>query len=708
MSKFTYQPKNVSQTPTNQISKSKKRSSSQIKYQKAPDIMTQAKPAYLNNFVQPINPHQSAFTPTNRSKNLEQKKLLLPEKSIEFSNKKTLILDLDETLVHSSFVPFENNDIILSVDFESVMYNIYVLVRPGAEEFIKKVSKYFEVVIFTASIAKYALPLLDILDHEKKIKHRLTREHCTFLNGIYIKELKKLNRNLKDLIIVDNSPLAYAFDSDNGLPIKTWYDDPEDNELNKIFPLLEFLAKTKDVRAYINKFVNNNEINYTIVNEFLKNINDDNKNNNITNDNNKDDNERKAISVNINMNIKNKNKNNDNNIILNNMQNNRNNKNNNKQNNNNKNNNNIRKNSDLNNNTITSLYSNKLFGDKKEILYNNINNSLNTNININNNLIHKNYYKNGKNLKNKSSNIMNISKNSKEKIISTKSNYFVQKKKNSFRIGPKFNEKLSLKNGSTTNNIHLKNGTNIHYINNSKYPINNNDSDFPLGLSLSNTTKNKISKKAQILYSTNQEKNSNQNRSKNKDQYILQKNIFYDKNNTLNYNYINKKYKYTNLLEKLENNTIKSNCTLNNKTQSSKSTKIFNGKNMLQKKKLSNQNKNKNLNHVKVSSSLIGKYQALIINNNSISENNNKLYTTSHVSRSKSTGNFINFSKKVQKPKTPKGQFIFEKKIIVGINKDNNKNNNKKGMNIMDKFSKTTRNINNHQYIINDEIKNNF
>ena len=45
MSKFTYQPKNVSQTPTNQISKSKKRSSSQIKYQKAPDIMTQAKPA---------------------------------------------------------------------------------------------------------------------------------------------------------------------------------------------------------------------------------------------------------------------------------------------------------------------------------------------------------------------------------------------------------------------------------------------------------------------------------------------------------------------------------------------------------------------------------------------------------------------------------------------------------------------------------------
>ena len=78
MSKFNYKPKIISQTPTNQVYQNKKRSTSQIKYQKAPDIITQSKPAFLNNFIQPINPHQSAFTPTNRSKNLEQKKTLLP------------------------------------------------------------------------------------------------------------------------------------------------------------------------------------------------------------------------------------------------------------------------------------------------------------------------------------------------------------------------------------------------------------------------------------------------------------------------------------------------------------------------------------------------------------------------------------------------------------------------------------------------------
>ena len=673
MSKFTYQPKNISQTPTNQIYKNKKRSTSQIKYQKAPDIMTQAKPEYLNNFVQPFNPHKSAFTPTNHSKNLGQKKLLLPDKSPEFSNKKTLILDLDETLVHSSFVPFEKNDIILNVDFESVMYNIYVLVRPGAEEFIKKVSKYFEVVIFTASISKYALPLLDILDHEKKIKYRLTREHCTFLNGIYIKELKKLNRNLNDLIIVDNSPLAYAFDSDNGLPIKTWYDDPNDNELDKIYPLLEFLSRTNDVRKFINKFVNNNEIVYDIVNDFLKNVNENiNNKNNIAinrNNDNKEDAERKAISVNINNNIKIK-------VKENNASNINNFKNNNKLMNKiiNKENNNIKISNEIpmKNNSNSQLFPNKLFSDKD-----------------------KNNIKKEKSSKDKHNGTANLyNKNSKEKMASAKTSGVIQKKKNSFRAGPKLNEKLTFKNSS----INLKNGNNIHYINNvnAKYPLNNNiNNSNDILFSFSNTTKNKASPKTKIQYNNNAiEKNNFFNKSLNKEK----KNVIYNKNHTLNYNSINNKYKYTNLLEKLESNSIKSNYSLNNKPQIiNKTNKMFNGKNMLQKKKFSDNSKNKKINHIRVSSSLIGKYQALIINNTS--NEINKMNTNSNVSRSRSTGNFINFNKKSQKPKTPKGHFIFEKKIVVGVSKDNYINKNKKGGNIIEGLS-TTRNLSdNHTFV---------
>ena len=250
---------------------SKKKSKSQIKYINAPDIITQARPSYLNNFVLPINPHDTSLTPSNHSNKLNDiEKYLLPPKSQQFINKKTLILDLDETLVHSSFTPFKENDIILEVDFEGVMYNIYVLVRPYAEEFLQTVSNYYEVIIFTASISKYASPLLDILDKEKNIKYRLFREHCTYINGIFIKDLKRLNRNLKDVIIVDNSPLAFAFDSENGLPIKTWYDDPDDIELMKIEPLIVFLSKTNDVRPFIDKFVDDNEILYREAMTFIK------------------------------------------------------------------------------------------------------------------------------------------------------------------------------------------------------------------------------------------------------------------------------------------------------------------------------------------------------------------------------------------------------------------------------------------------------
>ena len=251
--------------------KKKKKSKSQAKHIKAPDIITQAKPLYLNNLILPLNPHASSLTPSNHSNKLNNKEeLLLPPKEKEFENKKTLILDLDETLVHSSFTPFEKNDIVLEVDFEGVIYKIYVLVRPFAKEFLNNVSKYFEVVIFTASIPKYASPLLNILDTEKNIKHRLYREDCTYINGLFIKDLKRLNRPLKDLIIVDNSPLAYAFNAENGLPIKTWYDNRNDTELNKILPLLIFLSNVKDVRRYIQLFVDENEINYDDANELIK------------------------------------------------------------------------------------------------------------------------------------------------------------------------------------------------------------------------------------------------------------------------------------------------------------------------------------------------------------------------------------------------------------------------------------------------------
>lgn len=75
--------------------------------------------------------------------------------------------------------------------------------RPGVDEFLKRMSKLYEIVIFTASLSKYADPLMDILDKDRICDFRLFRDSCTMLNGFYVKELKRLNRNMKNVILLD-------------------------------------------------------------------------------------------------------------------------------------------------------------------------------------------------------------------------------------------------------------------------------------------------------------------------------------------------------------------------------------------------------------------------------------------------------------------------------------------------------------------------
>jgi RNA polymerase II subunit A small phosphatase-like protein len=103
--------------------------------------------------------------------------------------KKTLVLDLDETLVHSSFKPPDKADIILPVEIEGKVCYVYVLVRPGCIQFLEELSQYYEVVIYTASLSKYAEPLMRILDQGEWCSSHLYREHCTFYNGIFVKDM---------------------------------------------------------------------------------------------------------------------------------------------------------------------------------------------------------------------------------------------------------------------------------------------------------------------------------------------------------------------------------------------------------------------------------------------------------------------------------------------------------------------------------------
>ena len=204
---------------------------------------------------------------------------VLPKKSNINKNKKTLLLDLDETLVHSSFKTLPmNSDINFNIYLQNKPLRINVLVRPYVQEFLEKMSKLYELIIFTASVPQYANPLLDILDKKKYIIHRLYRQHCISLYGLFIKDLRTIGRDLKNTIILDNNPISYLLNQDNGLPIQTWHSDKNDKELIKLIPLLEYLSRDniKDIREIIRNVVINNKIEYNLVNSIINN-NDNNK-----------------------------------------------------------------------------------------------------------------------------------------------------------------------------------------------------------------------------------------------------------------------------------------------------------------------------------------------------------------------------------------------------------------------------------------------
>ncbi|KAJ7700035.1 NLI interacting factor-like phosphatase-domain-containing protein [Mycena rosella] len=250
-------------------------------------------PLYMSTIRSPPDapiPHDSPPEPTLPSRSLLSTSSPLPQgadvstpsrsstpttvyatRRTPFHLPKTLVLDLDETLIHSTSRPllsgngstgflglgaFTRNKgsghmVEVVLGGHSTLYHVYK--RPFVDFFLRTVSGWYTLVIFTASMQEYADPVIDWLDAGRGIlEHRLFRDSCTQLpNGSYTKDLSVVDPDLSRVCLIDNSPISYRINEANGIPIEGWTHDPSDEALLDLLPVLDSLRFTSDVRRVL-------------------------------------------------------------------------------------------------------------------------------------------------------------------------------------------------------------------------------------------------------------------------------------------------------------------------------------------------------------------------------------------------------------------------------------------------------------------------
>lgn len=168
----------------------------------------------------------------------------LPLCTHKTQHSKLLVLDLDDTLVHTG----DSGDFKVQLGSQSRG----VSVRPYAFEFLREACRLFEVAIYTASEAVYADQVLDYLDpNGVLLQHRMYRKSCLLAGSFVFKDLRVFSGfALKDIVMVDNSAFGFAFQRANGVPVNTWTGDKDDSELLLLLSYLRLLAPLADVRPF--------------------------------------------------------------------------------------------------------------------------------------------------------------------------------------------------------------------------------------------------------------------------------------------------------------------------------------------------------------------------------------------------------------------------------------------------------------------------
>ena len=221
------------------------------------------------------------------------------EKNIS-RDKKILLLDLDETLIHADFLEDsidneiinenQNNKYDTIISFyteepsnnnnhtndnnnndtnttddeskddssEKVLNKVGIFIRPKVKEFLEEISKLFEIGIFTASIPEYADAVINYLDpDERYIKFRLYRNDCVIIGDLLrVKDLSIFGEeNLNRIVLLDNNIYSFPKQLSNGILVNSFFCDKKDDELSNVRKyLIEYIFPCDDVRKINEQF----------------------------------------------------------------------------------------------------------------------------------------------------------------------------------------------------------------------------------------------------------------------------------------------------------------------------------------------------------------------------------------------------------------------------------------------------------------------
>ena len=169
-----------------------------------------------------------------------------PAPYIKTINRKkySLILDLDETLVHFKINSQDDSEGVLQI-------------RPGVIPFLEEMGKFYELIVFTAATQDYGDLLIDAIEENNLyFEHRFYRQHTVIIGNDFVKDLNRIGRPIDKIIIVDNMPQNFRLQKENGINIKAfWGEDANDNALEELGKILINIAKDGgDVRIGLQKY----------------------------------------------------------------------------------------------------------------------------------------------------------------------------------------------------------------------------------------------------------------------------------------------------------------------------------------------------------------------------------------------------------------------------------------------------------------------